>query len=86
VDLKEVEFGLLSAHHADVPRAPGGRSAMRLSASSSSCSSRVLACFSFDPFCRWSFVAQCSQTVRNRVPDSPCREGWSAGPSQMVCY
>jgi hypothetical protein len=27
VDLQEVEFELLSAHHADGPRAPGGRSA-----------------------------------------------------------
>jgi hypothetical protein len=42
----------LSAHHTDGPRAPGGQSARRLSASSSSCSSCVLVCLSFNPFCR----------------------------------
>jgi hypothetical protein len=52
----------------------------------SSCSSRVLACLSFDTFCRWIFVARSSHTVRTWVPDGPWRGGWSAGPSWTVCY
>jgi hypothetical protein len=65
---------------------PSGRPARWLSARSSSCSSRVLACFSFDPFCQWIFVARSSRTVRTRVLDGPCRGGWPAGPSRMVRY
>jgi hypothetical protein len=58
------------------PCAPSGRSARRLSASSSSCSSRVLACLSFDPFfgefllheVRGQSVLEC-RTVRDGADD-----------------
>jgi hypothetical protein len=49
---------LLSAHHADGPRATGGQSARRLSVSSSSSSSCVLVRLSFDPFGRVLLVAR----------------------------
>jgi hypothetical protein len=71
VDLQEVEFELLCVHHADGPHALSGRSARRFSASSSSCSSRVFVCLSFDQLCRWIFVARSSRTVRTRLPDDP---------------
>jgi hypothetical protein len=47
-----------------------------------SSSSRVLACVSFDPFCRWIFVARSSQTVRTRVLDGSWWGRRSAGPSR----
>jgi hypothetical protein len=50
----------------------------------SSCSLQVLACLSFDPFCRWIFGARSSRTVRTRVSDGPCRSRRSAGPPRTV--
>jgi hypothetical protein len=49
-DLQEAKLGFLSACLADRPRSPCGLSARNNSASCSSCSSRVLERFRFDPF------------------------------------
>jgi hypothetical protein len=62
---------MLYAHHADGPRAPGGRSARRLSASSSSSSSCVLVRLSFDSFGRVLLVHKVWRTVCEESPNSP---------------
>jgi hypothetical protein len=84
--LRGLELELLSAHHADSPHVPGGRSARRLSASSSSCSSCVLVCSSFDPFCPVLLVARSlSDGPRGKCGWSFLRER-SAGRARTVRY